>query len=230
MESSILSNQEMRIYAQQIAIDQIGIKGQENLKQSRVLVIGAGGLGVTVLQNLASLGIGTLGISDNSLIQEDDLPRHNLFGIGDIGKQKAIITKEKLHKNHPQITYNIHNICISDKNTYEICANYDIIVDATKHLPTSKVLNTTCCNQIKPLVFGTIKGFQGMVTVFNLLDGHHFEDIFPNKTLDEYKSEPVSAIAPLVGIIGSYMAGEVLKIVVGMNNVANKNVIKVPFC
>ena len=230
MESTILSAQELRIFAQQIAIEQIGIRGQEKLKQSSVLVIGAGGLGITVLQNLASSGVGTLGVSDNSLIQENDLPRYNLFGISDLGKQKAIATKEKLKKNHPQITFNIHNICITDKNTHLICNNYDIIVDATKHLPTSKVLNETCCGQNKPMIFGTINGLQSMVTVFNHLDGHKFEDIFSKNDIDNYKHSPVSTLAPLVGITGSYMAGETIKVLLSMKNIAYKNMITIPFC
>ena len=230
MESTILSKQELRIFAQQIAIEQVGVKGQEKLKQSSVLVIGAGGLGVTVLQNLASSGIGTLGISDNSIIQESDLPRYNLFGISDLGKHKAIATKDKLKKNHPQISYNIHNICISDKNTHLICSNYDIIVDATKHLPTSKVLIETCCSQGKPMVFGTINGLTGMITVFNYKDSHKFEDVFSTETFKTHSYSPLSTLAPLVGITGSYMAGEVIKIIIGMKKIANTHVISIPFC
>lgn len=228
MESEILNPQEIRKFGGQITLQSIGIDGQQKLKQARVLVIGAGGLGITVLQYLSATGIGTLGISDNSLIEETDLPRHTLFSPGDLGKQKAITVKEKLCKNNPFVKYNIHNICINSTNTDTICSNYDIVVDATKHLPTSKTLISTCCGQKKPMVYGNVCGFEGIVTVLNYMNGHSFEDVFPNETniyLDHSKT--INIIAPLAGIIGCYMGIEVIKIILEFNNVLCANVLKI---
>lgn len=228
MKSKILSQQELRIYSQQIILPQIGLSGQEKLKLAKVMVIGAGGLGMTVLQNLSSLGIGVLGIADNSLIQEADLPRYTHFGIQDIGKQKTISAKEKLKRTYPKTDYNIHNICISDKNTYQICTDYDIVVDATKNLPTSEALNTLCHRQHKPLVWGYVVEMKGMVTVFHYKGSHLFKTILPElKAMTDKKNETLAPLVPLAGIAGSYMALEVFKIILKRDTELNKKILKI---
>src|SRR4030042_272491 len=109
MKSEFLSNRELRIFKHQIDLPSFGIQGQEKIKNSKILVVGAGGKGSFALQNLAVAGIGSIGICDNHIVEETTLPRQTLYGNGDLGKQKAIIAKEKLIVNNAMIIVSVFN-------------------------------------------------------------------------------------------------------------------------
>lgn len=216
-----LSDLELRRYKKQIMLSEVGEKGQEKLKNSRVLVIGAGGLGAPVLYYLSAMGVGTIGISDNDLVEESNLQRQVLYGAGDLGKQKAIVAKQKLSAQYPMITYNIHNICIADENIDFILKQYDIIVDATDNYPTRYLLDQYCRKIQKPLVYGAIYKFEGQISVFHYQNGPGLSDVFKEEPNSETaaKSSETGIIGILPAIIGSMQANEVIKIITGAGKV-----------
>ncbi|MGC8824966.1 MAG: HesA/MoeB/ThiF family protein [Bacteroidales bacterium] len=127
----IFSEIELRRYAKQIRSPLIGLQGQEKLKKSRVLVIGAGSMGTPVLQYLAAAGIGVVGICDFKTIQESDYPSQIMYGLDDLGKLKTIVAKEKIQLLNPFVILQIHNIQLREENVNIICEGYDLLMDCT---------------------------------------------------------------------------------------------------
>jgi adenylyltransferase/sulfurtransferase len=221
MEENILNKQELNRYSRHISLDGFGIEGQEKLKKASVLVVGAGGLGSPVLQYLAAAGVGKIGIADNDLISENNLPRQVLYSKKDIGMQKAIVASAKLADYNPHTTYFIHNILFKDERVLSIMEQYDIVVDCTDNLPARYLLNDACIILKKPLVHASLYKFQGQISVFNYQNGPSYRCLYPypprsEKILD---SGRVGILGATVGMIGSLQASEVIKIIVGFGEV-----------
>lgn len=226
MSEQILSKQEINRYTRHISLEQIGQEGQEKLKKASVLVVGAGGLGAPVLQYLAAAGIGTLGIADNDLITENNLPRQILYSKKDVGMQKAIVARAKLMDYNPYLNYNIHNILFTDERVLKIIQDYDIVVDCTDNLPARYLLNDASIILKKPLVHAALYKFQGQVSVFNYNNGPSYRCLYPYPPRSEkiLNSGGMGIFGALVGIIGSIQAAEVIKMVTGIGEVLSGKV------
>lgn len=225
MESDILSPIELRRYRSQIELPEIGIQGQEIIKQSKVLVIGAGGKGTTVLQNLATLGLGIIGICDNYFVEEESLPRQRLYGNGDLGKQKAIISKSYLQTINHLVKYNLHNVCLADSNIKRICQDYDILIDATDNFSAHYMINEASKELGIPVVFGSVLNSTGMVSVFNYMKGPDLTKLYPETPSGKEKpsTEGLFSEGLLTNIVGTIMANEVIKILLGNDSQLNGN-------
>jgi molybdopterin/thiamine biosynthesis adenylyltransferase len=227
MKSEILSNRELRIFKHQIDLSYIGIQGQEKLKRSNVLIVGAGGKGAFTLQNLAVAGIGSIGICDYQVVEETAIPRQTLYGSGDLGKQKAIISKQKLTENNPFCKCEIHNICLSENNISNIIADYDIIVDTTNNYDSHRLIDSAALQLNIPVVFGILYKGIIMVTVFHFKKGHSLQQIF---TSDPY-SQGDNGITLMPGVIipygltGSILANEVLKVILDFPGVLDGKIL-----
>lgn len=215
MKSSTLSQQEIRRYRKLINLENIGLEGVEKLKNASVLVVGAGGLGAPVLQYLTSLGIGTIGILDNDIIEEKNLPGQILFGTKDLGKQKAIISRDKLQELNHLVKYNIHNICLSPTNAMGFCQEYDIIVDATDNYTTKYIINDACVILKKPWVFAAVSQFEGSFTVFNGKTGPTLRCLYPKRPTKRDNLTGDAEIGMLTGVTGSLQVSEVVKLLTG---------------
>ncbi|MBN2481991.1 MAG: HesA/MoeB/ThiF family protein [Bacteroidales bacterium] len=217
MSSEILTEREIRLFSKQIKLPSVGIPGQEKIKKSRILIIGAGGKGSAVLQNLAVTGVGFIGISDNSFVGEENISIQRLYGDADLGKQKAIISRQRIRQIANSVMYEVHNICLSPDNIFKIIDSYDIIVDATDNFDVHYLINDAAVSLKKPVVFGSVFHMFGMVSVFNFNDGPSFRCLFPKKP-DKAKSpgdEGIFAPGLLYNITGTIMANEVLAIILG---------------
>lgn len=205
--SHVLSDQEIRRFAGQISMSQVGVDGQTKLKEAKVAVIGAGSLGSIVLQYLSAIGLGYLEIIDYTIVQETDVQRQILYGGNDLGKLKTIISKQKLQNLFPVVQYGITNIQISTDNAVKILKEFDCIVDATNIVESHRIINSAC-KEIKMLwVYGAVSEFKGEVSVFE-----------PNKGYEDFKPalDPMNGSTALTfGIIGNLMALEVFKILTG---------------
>ena len=229
MKSEFLSNRELRIFKHQIDLPSFGIQGQEKIKNSKILVVGAGGKGSFALQNLAVAGIGSIGICDNHIVEETTLPRQTLYGNGDLGKQKAIIAKEKLIENNPLTNVTIHNIYLSEINSIAIISNYDIIVDATDNFTSHQTIDKAAQQLKKPVVFGAVNNAMIIVSVFNYLEGHSLHQLFPSDP--QYQANTIlrdwlPGEVILYNLAGSLLANEVLKIVLGVTGILDGKVLK----
>lgn len=221
MNSDILSPKEFRRYNRHIQIPEIGIQGQEKLKQAKVLVVGAGGLGAPVLHYLTAAGVGEIAIVDNDVVNEDNLQRQILYGAYDIGKLKTIIAREKLNHQNEMVNIKMVNIRLTEKNASQIIKDYDVIVDASDNFPTRYALSDACIKENKPLVHGAIYKFEGHVSVFNYKGGPSYRCLYPIPPEDQSapKASDVGIIGVLPGIVGSFEANEVIKIITGIGEV-----------
>jgi adenylyltransferase/sulfurtransferase len=222
-----LTNQEQRRYSNQISLPEIGESGQLKIKNAKVVVVGAGGLGCTALQHLTITGIGKLGIIDNELVTEANLYRQVLYGAGDLGKMKTIITREKLHGLNPSITIDIHNLRLTKDNVLKLFSEYDIVIDSSDNLSSSYLINDACVILNKIMVYGAFCKYQGIISVFNLYDSATFRCAFPTPEkypfFPEFQNPGIIGTTP--GIIGIYQANEVIKIITGNNNILSNQLL-----
>ena len=220
--SEILTDKEIRRYIHQISLSGFGIEGQEKLKQSKVLVIGVGGKGSSALQNLTSVGIGMIGICDNYPVTEDQLSRQHLYGDMDLGKQKAIISRQKLMEINSLVSYKLHNVCLSKQNIDKICAEYDILIDTTDNFPAHYLINDAAIRMEKPFVFGAVLNTKGMISVFNYKGGPSLRNYFPKPPENKQPVAGGFACEAMVrSIVGSIIANETLKLIIGMGSRLN---------
>lgn len=228
MDNNILSPREIRRYSKQIMIPEIGAGGQEKLKQAKVLVIGAGGLGCPVLQYLTVAGLGTIGIAEFDIVDESNLQRQLLYGSADVGKLKSIIAKERLEHLNPLVNLEIFNLRVDSSNSLRILQNFDVIIDATDNLPSRYTINDACVNLEKPMVHGAIYKYEGAVSVFNYQGGATYRCYNPETEETNIKNPlpiEVGLFGVLPGIIGSYMANEVIKIITGTGEILSGKVL-----
>lgn len=211
----------MSRYNRHIILSEIGQAGQDKLSNAKVLVIGAGGLGCSILQYLTAAGIGTIGIVDFDIVDISNLQRQILFGTSSLGKNKAEAAKQRLEDLNNEILIIAYPEKLTHKNAINLFYQYDIIVDGTDNFETRYLVNDTCIITSKPLVFGAIYKFEGQVSVFNYQNGPSYRCLFPNppKIGTIPNCSEVGVIGVLPGIIGSMQANEVLKIIIGIGNV-----------
>jgi sulfur-carrier protein adenylyltransferase/sulfurtransferase len=228
MNSNILSPREIRRYSKQIMIPGIGVEGQEKLKQAKVLVIGAGGLGCPVLQYLTVAGIGNIGIAEFDMVDESNLQRQVLYGSEDVGKLKSIIAKNRLASLNSLVNIEIYNLRCDVSNSVNLLKKFDIIVDATDNFDARYVINDSCVILDKPMVHGAIYKYEGMVSVFNYNGGATYRCFNPKPPDTGFKNpkpSDVGLFGVLPGIIGTYIANEVIKIITGAGDVLSGKVL-----
>lgn len=214
--TTMLSKEEYNRYIRQIVLSEIGIKGQEKLKNAKVLVIGVGGLGSPVLFYLSAAGIGTIGIVDYDVVEESNLQRQILFSIDDIGKLKTESAKIKLSKQNPNVNYITHFLRLNKANALDVIKDYDIIVEGSDNFPTKYLVNDACVILNKPFVLGAVLKFEGQMGVFNYppLTGPTYRCAFPEPPdpLEAPSCAEVGIIGVIPGLIGTLQANEVIKI------------------
>lgn len=223
MSETVFSKAELERYSRHLIIPEFNLEGQKRLKAARVLVVGAGGLGSPVLLYLAAAGVGTIGIVDFDVVEDHNLQRQVLYGSEDIGRPKAAAARERILSLNPHIEVEVHNQALNSQNALELIAQYDIVADGTDNFPTRYLVNDACVLLGKVNVYASIYRFEGQVSVFNHLDsegvrGPNYRDLYP--------APPPPGMVPscaeggvlgvLPGIIGSFQANEVIKVIAGI--------------
>lgn len=200
-------------YSRHILLKEVGEAGQEKIKQAKVLIIGAGGLGSPILLYLAAAGIGTIGIMDDDIVSESNLQRQILYDSGCIGSPKVEIASQKLKALNPYCHIIPLQKRLHQENANSIIEFYDVVVDATDNLLSRYVINDACIACGKPFVYGSICEFEGQVSVFNYKGGPSYRDLFEyHEDIANFK-QPLGVIGALPGTIGSIQASETLKII-----------------
>lgn len=217
----MLSREEIKVYDRQILLDNIGLSGQQRLKKSKVLVVGAGGLGCPVLRYIAAAGVGKIGIVDFDTVSVSNLHRQILYDFSDIEKNKALSAKEKLAKINPFIEVEAYPEKLTVENCIAIFEKYEVIVDCTDNYETRFLVNDTCVLLNKPFVYGSIYKFEGQVSVFNWKGGPTYRCLFKDYPSSESTTDCNTAgvLGVLPGLIGLYQANEVLKIILEIGEV-----------
>jgi adenylyltransferase/sulfurtransferase len=220
----VFSAEELERYARQIVLREVGGPGQMALKKTRVLVIGAGGLGAPVLVYLAAAGVGTLGIIDDDTVTLSNLHRQIIHATPDIGRAKAQSAAEKLRAINPHVSVHALAQRIDADNAMHIVGDYDLVVDGSDNFPTRYLVSDACFFARKPLVTGALGTFDGTLTTIRAHEADPKGQ--PNPTYRCLFPEPphpgsvpacaeAGVIGPLAGVVGSLMALAVIREIVG---------------
>ncbi len=217
--------EEIQRYSRQYTLDEIGVEGQLKIKQAKVLVIGAGGLGCPVLQYLGAAGVGTLGIVDFDKIELHNLHRQILYSTDDIGKPKAPTAAKKIYATNPNVSCIVFNELLQEENAVKIISQFDIVVDGSDNFLTRYLVNDVCVQLQKPLVYGSIFKFEGQLAVFNYKDGKSLRDIYPEapNTEDVPNCSETGVMGFVPGIMGVYMAAATVQII--LDKYSNNNLL-----
>jgi adenylyltransferase/sulfurtransferase len=213
-----LNNDEIRRYSRHLILPEVGLAGQKKIKSTKVLCIGAGGLGSPIAMYLAAAGIGKIGIVDFDTVDFSNLQRQIIHGTEDVGRPKAVSAKETIASINPNVEVVIHNTRISSENAFDLIGQYDIVVDGTDNFPTRYLTNDACVLLKKPNVYGSIFRFEGQASVFAPhLGGPCYRCLYPEPPppgmVPSCAEGGVLGVLP--GIIGCIQATEILKLALG---------------
>lgn len=224
MKAKDLSHSEMRRYGRHLVLPGFGMEHQIKLKQARVLVVGAGGLGAPALLYLAASGIGTLGIIDDDVVDESNLQRQILYSSAAIGAKKVLEARKRIQDLNPHVSVEVFDTRLTAANAESIIGEFDLIIDGSDNFATRYLVNDACVVLDKPFISGSILRFEGQLSFFN----QHFENgrgptyrcLFPAPPPLESVPNCAQAgvIGALAGIIGSYQALEAVKFLTGVGS------------
>ncbi|MEU0488223.1 adenylyltransferase/sulfurtransferase MoeZ [Nocardiopsis sp. NPDC006139] len=213
-----LTVDEVRRYSRHLIIPDVGMDGQKRLKNAKVLVVGAGGLGSPALLYLAAAGVGTLGIIDFDVVDESNLQRQVIHGQSDVGRPKAESARDSIKEVNPNVTVILHQDRLDSDNALEIFADYDLILDGTDNFATRYLVNDAAVILNKPYVWGSIYRFDGQVSVFWNEYGPQYRDLYPEPPPPGMV--PSCAEGGVLGVlcasIGSVMVNEAIKLITGI--------------
>jgi sulfur-carrier protein adenylyltransferase/sulfurtransferase len=222
----MLTSSEKNRYQKHLLLPQIGLEGQLKLKNAKVLVVGAGGLGCPVLLYLSAAGVGKIGILDADSVDMSNLQRQVLYRVEDIGSPKATTAASHLAKMNDSIDYEAVKQNLRPENAETFIRNYDIVVDCTDNFTARYLINDYCVKLNKPFVYGAIHQFEGQVSVFNFKDsdgnlGPTYRCLFPEQPsdLEIPNCATIGVLGILPGMLGMYQANEVIKMITGIGTV-----------
>jgi adenylyltransferase/sulfurtransferase len=215
-----LSAPEIERYARHVLLPDVGMQGQRRLKNARVLVVGAGGLGSPALMYLAAAGVGTIGVVDDDVVETSNLQRQVVHGVGDVGRLKSESAQETLASVNPLVRVVRHDVRIDSGNALEIIADYDLVLDGTDNFPTRYLINDACVLLGKPDVWGSIFRFDGQTSIWWAQQGPCYRCVFPEPPPPG--QVPSCAEGGVLGIlcaaIGAVQAAEAVKLIVGIGD------------
>nr|QCI07127.1 Molybdopterin biosynthesis protein [Hypnea pannosa] len=215
LNNSYLLDEEYIIYTRHLTLDQLNEQGQLRLKNAKILIIGAGGLGCPATIYLTLSGIGYLGIIDHDIISISNLHRQILYNRSSINKLKIKIAKENLKKMNPECQIVTYCEKIHKKNAKQLIKNYDIILDTCDNFATRYLIDDICNKLHKVHIYGAIESFEGHISVFNYKNGPRYSDLYPNHL--QLKDKPCTGVLNVLpGIIGILQATEAIKIITGI--------------
>lgn len=213
------SDEQVRRYSRHILLPEVGGKGQRKLLQSRVLVVGAGGLGSPVIMYLAAAGVGTIGVVDFDRVELSNLQRQVIHGTADLGRLKVESAAAKARDINPDVVVEPHALRLTAENALDLIGRYDVVVDACDNFPTRYLANDACVLLAKPLVHGAIYRFDGQATVFRPGNGCYrclFPAPPPPGSVPSCAEAGVLGVLP--GIIGAIQAAETIKVLLGIGD------------
>jgi len=218
--SSDFSKEERIFYSRHILLEEIGVGGQRKLKEAKVLLIGAGGLGSPAAYYLAGAGVGTIGIVDFDKVDLSNLHRQILHTQDRVGTLKVASAKETLSALNPYIEIQTYPLKLIAENAKEIFKSYDVIVDGSDNFSTRYLINDVCCELKKPFVHGSVLRFEGQVSVFWPGKGPCYRCLYPEPPPPEIapSCSEAGVLGALPGIIGTLQAIETIKIILEKGN------------
>lgn len=221
-----LSNNEYRRYSKQLLLNNITDNGQKRIKNSKVLIIGLGGLGNPIAIYLATSGIGHIGLVDKDKIELSNLNRQIMYQEQDINNLKVRSAKSTINKINYTCKVITHPYEINKSNSKELIRYYDLIIDTTDNFDTRYVINETCNKLHKTYIYGAVEGFIGQIGIFNYKDGITYENLYPKHlSLEKHNCNTNGIIGVSTGYIGILQATEAIKIITGNKNQLNNAIV-----
>jgi molybdopterin/thiamine biosynthesis adenylyltransferase len=207
------SDEEVERYARHLVLRELGGPGQQKLKAARVLVVGAGGLGAPVSLYLAAAGVGTLVLVDPDAVDRSNLQRQVLYAEADLGRPKAAAAEERLMALNPNVEVEGLTVALTSENAHELVKGFDLVLDGTDDFATRFAVNQACMAAGIPLVSGAIGRWTGQVGVFS--GKPCYRCLVPEVPPDAETCQAVGVVGALAGVVGSMMALEAVKLIVG---------------
>jgi molybdopterin/thiamine biosynthesis adenylyltransferase/rhodanese-related sulfurtransferase len=218
MTDPTLSKSELVRYARHLALPNVGISGQLQLRASKVLCVGAGGLGSPLAMYLAAAGVGTVGIVDDDVVDSTNLQRQLLHGTSDVGRPKVDSARDRLAEVNPLVSVTTYATRLTSANALDLLSGYDVVVDGTDNFPTRYLVNDACVLLRKPNVYGSIFRWEGQVSVFGTSGGPCYRCLFreppPPGLVPNCAEGGVLGVLP--GIVGAMQAMETVKLLLGV--------------
>lgn len=212
-----LNQEELSRYARHLCLPEIGITGQEKLKQAKVLCVGAGGLGSTAISYLTAAGIGTLGIVDPDRVEMSNLQRQIIHSHPNIGQLKVHSAQQWIKNNNPQVQVKVYPERLTAENAQHIISEYDLVIDGTDNFESRYVINDACYFTNKPDIHASIYRFEGLMSVFCVQNGPCYRCLFPimppPNAIPSCSEAGVLGVLP--GLLGLMQATEALKLIIG---------------
>src|SRR5271165_6781575 len=213
-----LSKDEILRYSRHLIMPEVGMEGQIKLKNAKVLLVGAGGLGAPLGLYLAAAGVGKIGIVDFDVVDFTNLQRQVIHGTKDVGRKKLDSAFDTMRDINPNVQIDRYDVAITSENAFDIISGYDMVVDGTDNFPTRYLINDACVILEKPNVYGSIFRFEGQATVFATEDGPCYRCLYPEPPppglVPSCAEGGVLGILP--GIIGLVQATEAVKLILGV--------------
>ena len=225
---SSFNSDELERYQRHFSLETIGLEGQRKLKSSSVLIIGAGGLGSPAILYIAAAGVGKIGIIDNDKVEKSNLQRQIIHDTSELDKYKTESAKKKIQNLNPNCKVKTYTQKICIENAIEIIQDFDIVCDCSDNFPTRYLVNDSCFLLKKPMIYGSVQGFEGQVSVFNL---HHespnLRDLLPESPQGNNipSCEEFGVMGISTGLIGILQANEVIKIITNKGTILDGQVL-----
>jgi len=227
MVNHSLSANELIRYSQQIKLAEIGLIGQEKLKNARVLCVGLGGLGSPLLLYLAAAGVGTLGIVDDDSVELSNLHRQILYRSSQIAEQKTVAASTQLSALNPSIQVNTYSARLGAHNATELISQYDIIADGSDNFSTRYLIHDVCFALEKPYVYASASQFQGYCSVFQGNKGPCLRCLFPVPPNATANCAVGGILGVVPGMLGIIQAAEIIKWIANIGNLLEKRLLMI---
>ena len=210
-------NEYLERYKRHIFIKNIGGQGQKKIMQAKVLLVGLGGIGATVVQHLAGAGVGKIGLVDEDTIALSNLQRQTIYKYEDIGLKKVSAASnfvKNLNKNVEVIEYDFF---LSENNSADVIQEYDLVLDGTDNIEARQIINQNCVKQRKPLIFGGVSGWEGLVSLFIHENSACFSCLFSNSEnrVDLFNCNSEGVLGVTTSLVGTLMVSEAIKLICG---------------
>jgi sulfur-carrier protein adenylyltransferase/sulfurtransferase len=213
-----LSREEIARYSRHLIIPDVGMTGQKRLRNARVLLIGAGGLGAPNAMYLAAAGVGTIGLVDFDVVDASNLQRQVIHGTSDIGRPKLESARDSIKEINPGVEVVLHPVRLSSENARELIRDYDLVIDGSDNFPTRYLVNDACVLEGKPYVWGSIYRFDGQMSVFWAEHGPCYRCLYPEPPPPGMVPSCAEGgvLGVLCGTVGSIQANEAIKLITGI--------------